>query len=99
MPIKVEAPTNRSIKKMINPRGFTVTEGDQENLIQCILHLRRIERMHEGDRWYDVKRYGIEFAHNRDGQEDDVLLKEDPRRAIQIPQDVIQAGLAANPRN
>lgn len=99
MPIKIEAPTDRSIKKMINPRGFTVAEGDQENLIQCVLHLRRIERMHEGDRWYDVKRYGIEFAHNRDGQEDDVLLKEDPRRAIQIPQDVIQAGLAANPRN
>ena len=99
MPIKIEAPTDRSIKKVINPRGFTVAEGDQENLIQCVLHLRRIEKMHEGDRWYDVKRYGIEFAHNRDGQEDDVLLKEDPRRAIQIPQDVIQAGLAANPRN
>lgn len=99
MPIKIEAPTDRSIKKMINPRGFTVAEGDQENLIQCVLHLRRIERMHEGDRWYDIKRYGIEYAHNRDGQEDDVLLKEDPRRAIQIPQDVIQAGLEANPRN
>ena len=99
MPIKIEAPTDRSIKKVINPRGFTVAEGDQENLIQCVLHLRRIEKMHEGDRWYDVKRYGIEFAHNRDGQEDDILLKEDPRRAIQIPQDVIQAGLAANPRN
>jgi len=99
MPVKIEAPTDRSIKKVINPRGFTVAEGDQENLIQCILHLRRIEKMHEGDRWYDIKRYGIEFAHNRYIKEDDVLLKEDPRRAIQLPQDVIEAGLTANPRN
>ena len=99
MPTQVTDDSQRSIKKVINPRGFMVAEGDQENLIQCVLHLRRIERMHEGDRWYDIKRYGIEYAHNRDGQEDDVLLKEDPRRAIQIPQDVIQAGLAANPRN
>lgn len=78
--------------------GFTVTEGDQESLIQCLLHLRRIETLHEGLRWYDIKRYGIEIAHNRDGLEDDVLLKDDPRRAIQIPQDVINAGLTANPR-
>ncbi len=99
MPTQITADSERSIKKVINPRGFTVTEGDQENLIQCILHLRRIETMHDGGRWYDIKRYGIEFAHNRDGLDDDVLLKDDPRRAIQLPQDVIEAGMAANPRN
>ena len=99
MPLKIDVATQRAIKKAINPMGFTVAEGAQESLIQCILHIRRIETVHEGSRWYDVKRYGIEYAHNRDGQADDVLLKDDPRRAIQIPQDVIQAGLAANPRN
>ena len=99
MPIKIENPTQRGIKKQINPMGFTVAEGDQENLIQCLLHIRRIETMHDGGRWNDVKRYGIEYAHNIDGQADDVLLKDDPRRAMQIPQDVIQAGLQANPRN
>ena len=98
MPLKVTKDTDRSIKKALNPMGFTVTEGDQESLIQCLLHLRRIETLHEGLRWYDIKRYGIEIAHNRDGLEDDVLLKDDPRRAIQIPQDVISAGLSANPR-
>lgn len=98
MPIQVASDTQRTIKKVINPRGFTVADGDQENLIQCILHLRRIETMHDGSRWYDIKRYGIEISHNRDGLEDDILLKEDPRRAVQIPQDVISAGLAANPR-
>jgi hypothetical protein len=57
-----------------------------------------METMHDGGRWYDLKRYGIEIAHNREGEADDVILKDDPRRAIQLPQDVISAGLQANPR-
>lgn len=99
MPTQITSDAERAVKKVINPRGFTVAEGDQENLIQCVLHLRRIETMHDGGRWSDIKRYGIEIAHNRDGMEDDVLLVDDPRRAVQLPQDVIEAGLAANPRN
>lgn len=91
--------STRTIKKEINPMGFTVAEGEQKELIQCILHLRRIETIHEGLRWQDIKRYGIEIAHNRDGQSDDILRKDDPRRAMQLPQDVIDAGLPANPRN
>ena len=98
MPTTIKQDTERSIKKKINPQGFKVADGDQENLIQCILHLRRIECMHDGERWYDIKRYGIEFSHNREGLEPDILLKTDPRRAIQLPQDVISAGLQANPR-
>lgn len=90
--------STRTIKKEINPRGFTVTEGRQKEMIQCILHLRRIETMHEGLRWQDIKRYGIEISHNRDGLANDVLTVDDPRRAIQLPQDVINAGLEANPR-
>lgn len=86
-------------KKKLNPRGFTVAAGDQENIIQCILHLRRVETVHEGLRWQDIKRYGIEISHNREGLANDVLSVDDPRRAIQLPQDVITAGLPANPRN
>jgi hypothetical protein len=99
MPLgNIEAATQRTVKKELNPRGFVVSDGDQENLIQCLLHIRRVETMHDGLRWSDIKRYGIEIAHNRDGQADDILLKDDPRRAVQLPQDVINAGLAANPR-
>jgi hypothetical protein len=98
MPLHITDDTQRTPKKVLNPRGFTVAEGDQENIIQCILHVRRVETVHEGLRWHDVKRYGIEIAHNRDGMDDDVLTVDDPRRAIQLPQDVINAGLAANPR-
>lgn len=98
MPTVPDNMLERTIKKKLNPVGFTVTEGEQENLIQCVLHLRRVETVHEGLRWLDVKRYGIEISHNRDGEETDILTKDDPRRAWQLPQDVIAAGLPGNPR-
>lgn len=98
MPVPMTDSGRHTIKKRLNPAGFTLTEGDQENLIQCILHLRRVETVHEGLRWLDIKRYGIEIEHNRDGEASDILTKDDPRRAIQLPQDVISAGLEANPR-
>lgn len=85
-------------KKELNPIIQFVDEK-QENLIHCILHLRRIETIHEGLRWYDIKRYGIEISHNREGLSPDILTKNDLRRAFQLPQDVINAGLDANPRN
>jgi hypothetical protein len=86
----------------LNP-DFIVEEGAQENFIQAILHLRRIVTIHEGLRWQDVKRYGIEVYRRKvDGSfislYDDVLRKDDPRRALQIPKNVISAGLEPNPR-
>lgn len=90
--------STRTVKKELNPLGFVVAKGNQEEMIQCILHLRRIETMHEGLRWQDIKRYGIEISHNRDGLVNDELRVDDPRRAIQLPQDVINAGLERNPR-
>ena len=98
-PSPVEDNKQRTVKKKLNPQGFTVTDGEMENLIHCILHLRRVETLHDGLRWYDVKRYGIEISHNKDGMEPEVLKMNDPRRAFQLPQDVINAGLQPNPRN
>lgn len=98
-PVPVTNDNQRTVKKEINPLGFTISEGDQENLIQCILHLRRVATVHEGLRWMDIKRYGIVIDHNRDGLDSDILALDDPRRALQLPQDVIDAGLEANPRN
>lgn len=88
-----------SIKKHINPQGFSLpADSTAEPLIQCVLHLRRVLSVHEGLRWYDIKRYGIEIAHERSGQDDDLLTVDDPRRAIQLPQEAVTAGLQANPR-
>lgn len=95
-----EVPTQ---KKMLNPK-FTVAAGTQENLIHYVLQCRRILTLHEGLRWFDIKRYGIEvprFQIQSDGSTVvvlDVLKVDDLRKAIQLPQDVIDAGLVANPR-
>lgn len=98
-PAMVNIATERSLKKKLNPEGFTVNAGTEENLIQLILQLRRLEGLQEGLRWHDLKRYGIEFSHNHAGRSPEVLTKDDQRRAIQLPQDVINAGITANPRN
>lgn len=86
-------------KKRLHPLGFEIADSVQENFIHCILHLRRCQMIQEGGRWPDIKRWGIEIAHNREGMPADQLLVDDPRRAFQLPADVIDAGLTPNPRN
>ena len=76
---------------------------DSKRLIDCVLHFRRIETMFEGLRWFDIKRYGIKVHHAyRDPKEDEVhhdyLEWNDPRRVLQIPQNVIDAGYPRNNR-
>lgn len=95
-------PTAPTPKKELHP-DFTVTPGEQENFIHAILHTRRILTLHEGLRWFDVKRYGLKIYRRRyetSGQWTvlDSLDVNDPRRALQLPASVINAGLEANPR-
>lgn len=93
-----ESTRDRSIKKKFNPQGFTVETGTQENILQLVLHMRRIETLFQGQRFLDIKRYGIEFSHELEGEEPVVFTAGDLRGAIQLPNDVITAGLEANPR-
>lgn len=82
--------------------GFEIIlEGDDQAVLDCILHFRRIERLYEGDRWYDIKRYGITvYHHYRGPMEDDIhtdsLTWNDKRRVLQLPNNVIEAGYPAN---
>lgn len=79
--------------------GFQkVLDGDDLSVLDCILHFRRIERLYEGDRWYDIKRYGITVYHHYRGPlEDEIhtdsLTWNDPRRVLQLPNNVIEAGM------
>jgi len=78
--------------------NFIVT-AEQKPYVDCVLHFRRLERIFEGHRWFDIKRYGIELTHNIDHSGTKVTLTyDDDRRAIQIPSDVIGAGVEPNPR-
>lgn len=84
-------------KFVLNPR-FAIEEGDQTAMINACLHARRIETVHEGWRWLDTKRYGIEVRHNVANQSDIVIAPWDKRCAIQIPNMVLSAGMEKNPR-
>lgn len=90
--------TDRTVKKVLKPQGFTVEKGTQENFIQTILQMRRIETMRQGLRFQDLKRYGIAFSHNIDGEKALEFEPGDLRGALQLPADVIAAGLEPNPR-
>lgn len=98
MPLVPESDNQRTIKKAINPDGFTIAEGDQMELIKFVLYLKRINFIHQGGRMQDLKRYGIEYSHNVDRKEAIVMKKGDLRRVLQLPQEIITAGLEANPR-
>lgn len=92
-------------KKHLNPSFKIDAEGStQECMLQCIIAMRRIETLHDGLRWFDIKRYGIEIPRrvcDENGEPHhsvDFLTKDDPRRVYQIPQDVRDAGFQPNPR-
>ena len=100
--MKYYTPDNPTPKKQLHP-DFSIASGTQENMLHAILHARRVLCLHEGLRWMDVKRYGIVIyrrTYNADGTVTvtDTLSTDDPRRALQLPQSVITAGLTANPR-
>lgn len=76
---------------------FIVTDN-QKPILDCVLHFRRLHTIHNGMRWFDIKRYGIEITHNIGKNTVDVLKWDDPRRALQIPAEVIAAGLSPNYR-
>ena len=92
-------------RKHLNPEWLQLTEGsDQECLLQTILLLRRLEFLHEGMRWFDIKRYGMKIYRREINAAlnmltlTDSMEYRDPRQAIQLPFEVRGAGLQPNPR-
>lgn len=69
-----------------------------EPYLQCVQHFRRIQLVHMGNRWFDIKRYGFTIKHQMGINDVYTLEVLDPRYAIQIPNEVIGAGLEPNPR-
>lgn len=97
--------TDSQIKKHLHPSFQIDAEGSfQECMLQALLSFRRIETLQQGLRWFDIKRYGIVIprrlmgADGNPSQITDWLQVDDPRRIVQIPSDIQQAGFPANPR-
>ncbi len=105
--VRYYTPTAPTAKKRLNPE-FQIEAGTQENMLHALLLMRRLETIHVGLRWFDIKRYGIEVTRRvitgGDGsttivgstEEATKLTVRDKRQALQIPQDVIAAGLTPN---
>ena len=62
--------------------------------MNCVNYFRRFETNFTGKRFFDLKRWGIEYSHEW-GVNNEVLTMtwNDPRRALEIPQDAIAAGM------
>lgn len=88
--------TQKLNTELISP-DFVVT-AEQLPIVYCLLHFRRIETLHDGLRWQDIKRYGIEIEHVQGKDAPRKLVWNDDRRAIQLPNEVVMAGMTANPR-
>ena len=85
--------------------GFSnvLASKNDQAMLDCILHFRRIETNYEGLRWFDIKRYGITVTHVYQGPTEeyptkDVLTWDDKRRVLQIPNNVITAGYPTTDR-
>lgn len=76
---------------------YTLTEAMMPYM-QCIQHLRRIETVHTGMRWFDIKRLGLSITHKIGRDQVKTLETLDARYAIQIPSEVLSAGVEPNKR-
>lgn len=80
-----------------NMSGSFVIPHELTPYMNCLNLYRRFETLYDGLRFFDLKRFGIEYSHKvgRDGTV--IELKwNDPRRAVEIPQEVISAGLKSS---
>ena len=77
---------------------YSVTDANL-GVLQCVQHFRRIVTVHNGMRFFDIKRLGLEITHviGKDSRTE-TLTMLDPRKALQIPNEVISAGLEPNDR-
>jgi len=79
------------------PSNYTLDE-DGWLIMQAIQHFRRIQTVHMGNRWFDIKRFGFSITHKFGPTETYTLQVLDPRYAIQIPSEVLSADMEPNPR-
>ncbi|BAV07875.1 SusD family protein [Filimonas lacunae] len=67
-------------------------------MLNTCLYFKRASYLFEGLRWFDIKRLNIPVTHKTNDGFTTVLVPDDKRRLLQLPQEVQQAGLALNPR-
>lgn len=80
-------------------QAYYRTTNAQEALMRLIIDERDKEFIHEGMRWFDIKRFNIPVEHVTETGSTISLNETDLRKIIQIPQNAIDVGgLEPNPR-
>lgn len=71
-----------------------IIPGTAVPYMNCVNYFRRFETNYTGKRLFDLKRWGMEWDHEY-GVDNEVfhMSWNDPRKAIEIPQDAIAAGM------
>ncbi|MBS9766562.1 MAG: RagB/SusD family nutrient uptake outer membrane protein [Flavobacteriaceae bacterium] len=75
--------------------GLTVK---QLALIKIITDFRQKEFLHEGLRWFDIRRFYMPVNRKAKYRNYQPLRKDDPRKLLQIPVEAIERGMTPNPR-
>ncbi|SEN99555.1 SusD family protein [bacterium A37T11] len=76
---------------------YTMT-AQQKVYVKCIAEAKRMEYLHEGLRWFEIRRLNLEVKHLILPQDNMILKKDDPRRELQIPAAAQESGLKPNVR-
>lgn len=76
--------------------NWTITD-EQLPYIWCVLHMRRVETLHDGMRYFDIKRYGITITHKFGYPATYYTMSlEKDNYAVELPQEAIEAGQKPN---
>ncbi|QNF32793.1 RagB/SusD family nutrient uptake outer membrane protein [Adhaeribacter swui] len=67
-------------------------------MLYTILDFKAAEFVQQGMRWFDILRHRIPVTHYTIDRQPFQLSPEDPRRLLQLPQEVTLAGVERNPR-
>jgi hypothetical protein len=78
---------------------YTSTNTNQNAALEFIKDERRKEFIHEGLRWFDIKRFELRVKHVLEDGTSETLQIDDDRKVLQIPQAAIDVGgLKPNPK-
>lgn len=83
----------------ITPHFASKLTDEQKIYLKCIVNVRASEFVHEGQRWFDIKRMHIEVQHKIYDGEVLTLTGDDSRRVLTLPDGATSSGLLHNPRD